>query len=149
MTWGVALARSGERDAALSAFERARRADPSSAMAAYNLGAAHLTFGEVEPARTAFEAAIALEPDFARAWNSLALLAAESGRTGEALRLWTRALVTNPRDPDTLYNVGTALWREGRRDEARPYLERFLAQAPPALYAPDLARIRSWLARRG
>ena len=149
MTLGAALAQSGERAAALSAFERARRADPSSATAAYNLGAAHLTFGEKEAARAAFEAALALEPGFGRAWNSLALLAAESGRTGEALRLWARALAANPRDPDTLYNLGTALWHEGRRDEARPYLERFLAEAPAALYAPDVARIRSWLGRRG
>ena len=149
MTWGVALARSGERDAALSAFERARRADPSSAMAAYNLGAAHLLFGEREPARAAFETAIAHEPDFARAWNSLGLLAAESGRTAEALRLWGRALDANPRDADTLYNLGTLLWREGRRDEARPYLERFLVEAPAAAYAPDTVRVRSWLGRRG
>jgi tetratricopeptide (TPR) repeat protein len=149
MTWGVALARSGERDAALSVFERARRADPSSAMAAYNLGAAHLLFGEREPARAAFETAIAHEPDFARAWNSLGLLAAESGRTAEALRLWGRALDANPRDADTLYNLGTLLWREGRRDEARPYLERFLVEAPAAAYAPDTVRVRSWLGRRG
>jgi tetratricopeptide (TPR) repeat protein len=149
MTRGIALAQSGRRDEALAALERARRADPSSAMAAYNLGAAHLVFGETRPARAAFEAAIALEPDFARAWNSLGLLAAESGGAADARRMWARALAANPRDPDTLYNLGALLWREGRRDEARPYLERFLAEAPPFLYAPDLARIRSWLARRG
>ena len=149
MTWGVALARSGERDPALAALERARRADPSSAMAAHNVGTAHLLFGEDPQARAAFEAALALEPDFARAWSSLGVVAARAGRSGDAVRLWERALAANPRDPDTLFNLGSVLWREGRREEARPHLERFLAEAPPALYAPDLARVRSWLARRG
>jgi Flp pilus assembly protein TadD len=77
------------------------------------------------------------------------VLAARSGRTEEARRLFSLALETSPADPDTLFNLGTVLWREGRRDEARPYLQRFLASAPPALYAPDIARIRSWLAHPG
>ncbi len=149
MTWGVALARVGERVAALAAFERARQSDSSSAMAAYNLGAAHLLFGERAAAQAELERAIGLEPDFARAWNSLGLLAAEAGRPADAVRLWNRALAANPRDPDTLYNLGTLLWREGRREEARPHLERFLAEAPPPLYAQDLVRVRTWLARRG
>ena len=148
MTWGAALAHAGRRDAAVAALGRAREAQPRSALAAYNLGAVHLVFGEREPARAAFEAALVLEPGLARAWNSLGLLAAEGGKTEEAVRLWERALAENPHDPDTLFNLGTLLWRGGRKAEARPRLEQFLADAPPALYAPDLARIRSWL-RRG
>ncbi len=148
-TWGAALAQSGDRDAAVAALQRAREADRSNALAAYDLGAVHLLFGERERARAAFEDALALEPGFARAWNSLGLLAAEGGKIDEAVRLWTQALELSPDDPDTLYNLGALLWREGRRSEARPHLERFLAEAPAALYAPDLARIRSWLGRRG
>jgi len=147
MTWGAALAHAGRRDAAVAALERAREAHPKSALAACNLGTVHLLFGEKRRARAAFEAALVLDPGLARAWNSLGLLAAEDGRREEAVRLWTRALAENPHDPDTLFNLGTLLWRDGRRAEARPHLERFLADAPPALYAPDLARIRAWLQR--
>jgi tetratricopeptide (TPR) repeat protein len=149
MTWGIALARSGERDEAEAALERARRSDPQSALAAYNLGAVHLLFSERDEARRALTEALALEPGMARALNSLGLLAAEEGRPEEAVRLFSRALAADPDDPDTLYNLGAVLWREGRRTEARAHLERFLAAAPTALYAPDRARVRSWLARRG
>jgi hypothetical protein len=33
----------------------------------------------------------------------------------------------------------------GRREEARPYLERFASQAPPAQYASDIARVKGFL----
>jgi len=40
------------------------------------------------------------------------------------------------------------LWREGRTAEARPYLERFVREAPPATYGKDIAVVRGWLAGR-
>ena len=68
-----------------------------------------------------------------------------NGRSDEAARLWGRALELAPDDPDTLFNLGYLLWRTGRRQEARPKLERFVAVAPATRYAADLARARSWL----
>jgi hypothetical protein len=50
-----------------------------------------------------------------------------------------------------LYNVGTALARDGQMDAARPYLEQFLRAAPPSFYALDLkevARLLNQPARR-
>jgi hypothetical protein len=35
----------------------------------------------------------------------------------------------------------------GQQAEARPFLERFVGEAPPARYAPDIARIRRMLDR--
>jgi hypothetical protein len=40
----------------------------------------------------------------------------------------------------------TLLAQNKREREARPYVELFVASAPPALYASELARARSWLA---
>jgi len=68
-----------------------------------------------------------------------------SGDADGAARSWTRALQLSPDDPDALFNLGTLLWRQGRQGQARPYLERFLAVAPPARYAEDLARVRAQL----
>jgi hypothetical protein len=48
-------------------------------------------------------------------------------------------------DDQTLYNLGSYLWQSGRRDEARPYLEAYLRQAPPAPEARDIARVRKLL----
>ena len=145
MTYGIALARTGQKDPSIAVLQRARQADPSSPLAAFSLGTAHLVFAEHGRAREAFEAALALEPDMARAYDSLGLLAAVDGKPDEAARLWAHALALVPDNADTLFNLGTLFWREGRQEEARPHLERFLAVAPPARYAEDLARVRTQL----
>jgi hypothetical protein len=36
---------------------------------------------------------------------------------------------------------------QGRTAEARPYIERFVREAPPQRYAKDIAMLRGWLAR--
>ena len=145
MTYGMALARTGQKDPSIAILQRARQADPSSAAAAFSLGTAYLLFSDHVRAREAFLAAVALEPEMARAYDSLGLLAAVDGKPDEAARLWARALELAPGNADTLFNLGTLLWRQGRREEARPHLERFLAVAPPDRYAEDLARVRTEL----
>ncbi len=145
VTYGIALARTGQKEPAIAVLRRARQADPSSPLAAFSLGTAYLLAGDHGRAREAFEAALALEPEMARAYDSLGLLAAVDGRPDEAAKLWSHALELAPDNPDTLFNLGTLLWREGRREEARPRLERFLAVAPPARYAEDLSRVRAQL----
>ena len=42
---------------------------------------------------------------------------------------------------------GQAFIAQGRRDEARPYIERFVREAPPARYAQDIARFKALLAQ--
>ena len=145
MTYGIALARTGQKDSAITILQRARGADPSSAAAAFSLGTAYLLFADHGRAREALETARALEPDMARAYDSLGLLAAVDDKPGEAARLWAHALRLAPHNPDTLLNLGTLLWREGRVEEARPRLEEFLAVAPPVGYAQDVARVRTQL----
>jgi tetratricopeptide (TPR) repeat protein len=144
-TYGLALARSGQKAASLAVLQKARDADASSGAAAFSLGTAYLLFGDHGRAREAFETALRREPEMARAHDSLGLLAAVSGDADGAARSWTRALQLSPDDPDALFNLGTLLWRQGRQDQARPYLERFLAIAPPARYEEDLARVRAQL----
>ncbi|MFI4944140.1 MAG: sulfatase-like hydrolase/transferase, partial [Burkholderiales bacterium] len=149
MAYGLALARSGQKAAALAALQKAREADPSNGTAAFSLGTAYLLFGDHARAREAFETAREREPEMARAYDSLGLLAAVDGDAVGAARLWTRALELAPDDPDALFNLGTLLWREGRPSQARPYLERFLAVAPPLRYAEDIARVRAQLGSQG
>jgi tetratricopeptide (TPR) repeat protein len=145
MARGVALARLGRHTEALAAFEQVRRLDPDNALALVNVGTVHLMARDYARARSAFEAALAIDPGMARAHNSLGVIAAEQGHPSEAIERWRRAVEADPRDLDTLFNLGSLLMRRGRSSEARPYLERFLREAPPALYAKDIARVRSWL----
>ena len=100
-------------------------------MAFVNIATVHLGAGDPARARQALEAALALNPRVARAHNALGVLAAESGHASEAVEHWKSALELEPRDLDTLYNLGRVPWDEGHRAEARPYLERFVREASP------------------
>jgi len=141
----VALATSGKPREALDVLARARRAHPSSTQVLVNVGTVHLATGDLARARQAFEAALDLDPDVARAHNSLGVIAAREGHVPEAIERWKRAVALNPSDYQTLFNLGSELWQQGRRDEARPYLEGYLRAAPTALEARDMARVRKLL----
>ena len=111
-----------------------------------NVGTVYLGGGDLVRARQAFEAALDLDPDVARAHNSLGVIAAREGRMPEAIERWKRAVGPQPgRLPDALQPRLGALAVAGRREEARPYLEGYLREAPPALEARDLARVRKLL----
>ena len=148
MAWGVALAQAGRPNEALAAFGQAREMDPSNAMALVDIGTVHLMARDFPRARSAFEAALALNAGLARAHNSLGVIAAETGNPAEAIERWKRAVELDPHDVDTLFNLGSLLMRGGEPAEARPYLERFVREAPRDLYARDLARVSTWLRSR-
>jgi tetratricopeptide (TPR) repeat protein len=110
-----------------------------------NIGPVHPAARDYARAAAAFAAALEREPALARAHNGLGVVAAENGRTEEAIGHWRKAVAANPREYDTLFNLGLLLRRAGRADEARAHLRRFVETAPPARYAEDIARARRWL----
>jgi arylsulfatase A-like enzyme/Tfp pilus assembly protein PilF len=142
---GMAEARQGQRDRALATFARARALDPGNPMVLVNAGTVYLMAGERAQARQAFEAALDIDPEVARAHNSLGVIAAEEGHLDLAVERWTRAVALDPRDYQTLFNLGTTLRKLHREAEARPYLEAYLKAAPVALEGRDMERVRSWL----
>jgi arylsulfatase A-like enzyme/Flp pilus assembly protein TadD len=146
IAYGVALAQQGRLSEALATFARARELDPSHAMVLANTATVHMMAGDHDAARTALHAALELNPRIARAHNSLGVMAAREGRQDEAIEHWKKAVELDPEEFDTLFNLGSTLAQLGRAAEARPFLERFTREAPPALYAADLARTRAWLA---
>jgi Flp pilus assembly protein TadD len=75
------------------------------------------------------------------------VIAMKAGRRDEAFDEWKQAVALAPGDYDALFNLAMELDGAGRRDEARPYLERFAAEAPPAQYAGDIARVRRLLGK--
>jgi arylsulfatase A-like enzyme/Tfp pilus assembly protein PilF len=143
---GMAQARVGRRDEALRTFARAREMDPTNAMVLVNVGTVYLMAGDRVHARQAFEAALDIDDSVARAHNSLGVIAAEEGHDEEAVARWKRAVGLDPKDYQTLFNLGTTLRKLGRSAEARSYLEAYLKAAPVALEARDMARVRAWLA---
>ena len=103
-------------------LERARRAHPTNTQVLVNIGTVCLMSGDLVGARQAFEAALDIDPDVARAHNSLGVIAAREGRMPEAVERWKRAVALNPEDYQTLFNLGSQLWRvrPARRGAAVP-----------------------------
>lgn len=143
---GLALAKTGRFQDALASLARAGEVNPSNAMVLVNVGTVHLMAGDRERAREAFEAALVQNPKVARAHSSLGFVLAESGRVEEALDHWRKAVALDPGESGKLVTLGMLFVQRGRAAEARPYVELFVASAPPALYARDIERARSWLA---
>ncbi len=142
---GMALAETGRREEAKRTFETARRVDPSDAILTVNLATVYMLGREDARAESLLREAVAQKQDSFRAWNALGVIAARAGRSDEAIEHWRRALQAEPDALDTLFNLGATLVQLGRREEARPYLERFAARAPRPAYAADLARVQAWL----
>ena len=85
-------------------------------------------------------------PTYGDAWQGLGAALAGRDRAG-AIDAWRRAERLLPHDYDLLFNLAVALADSGRPAEALPYVDRFLAEAPPARYGRDLQQMRALRAR--
>jgi arylsulfatase A-like enzyme/tetratricopeptide (TPR) repeat protein len=144
---GVVESRRGRHDLARAAFEQVLRLDATSASAYENLGVDQLNANDLNGALASLTAALTLDPDLAAAHNAAAAVYLKLHRPDEALDQWRTAVQIDPLLYDALYNLGTVLWDRGRHAEARPYIERFVRDAPQARYARDIARLRTLLSR--
>ncbi len=147
MVRGGALAQVGRIKEAVATFEKAITLDPTNAQARSNLGTVFLMTRDYPRAWALMEEALVLDPDVSRAHNALGVIAFETGRPDEAIVHWSRSIEINPREWDTLSNLCRVLIGQGRLAEARPFVDRFLAEAPPRLYAAEMRRFRSAVGR--
>jgi arylsulfatase A-like enzyme/Tfp pilus assembly protein PilF len=144
---GVVYSRMGRHQEAQAAFRRVLDLDPTSATAYENRGVDAMGAGDLAGAVASLRHALELDPRLARAHNVLAAAYLRQRRTDEAFAEWKAALDLEPRMYDALYNLGISLWDTGRRDEARPHLERFIREAPAQRYATDIQHVRTLLER--
>jgi tetratricopeptide (TPR) repeat protein len=142
---GVAYSRLGRHDRARAAFRRVIELDPTSASAYENLGVDEIATGELDAAVGDLSRALELDADLVGAHNALAVASLRKHDDERAIEHWKRAVALNPQAFDVLYNLGMTLLRMGRRDEAAPYLQRFVDQAPPYRYKADIDRVRGLL----
>jgi len=99
-------------------------------VAALGLGLGMLSWkyaGEYRSAETLYRATLARNPACWMAHNNLAILLVESGRAGEALPHYEKALRLRPSYAEGEHNLGFALNRLGRPAAALPHLERAVA----------------------
>jgi arylsulfatase A-like enzyme/Flp pilus assembly protein TadD len=142
---GVVYSAAGDHARAQTAFLKVIELDPSSATAYENLGVDDMASNHPDAAVTHLSRALDLDPGLAGAHNALAVILKRRGDFAGAVEHWTRALDSNPQLFDALYNLGIALADAGRREQARPYLERFAREASPHRYAADIAHVRRLL----
>jgi tetratricopeptide (TPR) repeat protein len=91
--------------------------------------------------------AIEIDPALAKAYTTLGVVLAESGRKPEAIDSWKKAVELDGSEFDALYNLTVLLSEAGRMDEARAYARQFIATAPPALYQPAIDQLRAFIGR--
>jgi tetratricopeptide (TPR) repeat protein len=127
-------------------FDQVLQRSPGSALTWNNLGLLEMAAGRPREAARAFEGAVAADPRFGPAWQALGAARAQSDPRG-AIDAWRRAIALAPNDYDVLFNLAVLLHQQRRDEEARPYVERFVHDAPPARYASDIATLRALLAK--
>ena len=89
--------------------------------------------------------ALDADPSLPKAYTTLGVILAESGRKREAIDSWKRAVALDGREFDALYNLTILLLEARQTDDARAYAKQFVATAPPALYAPAIEQMRKFL----
>ncbi len=97
-------------------------------------------------AADAFRRATTADPSYAEAWQALGGVLVQTDRPA-AIDAWTRAERLRPNDYDLLFILGMVLVDSGQRQQAIPYLERFVREAPRDRYAADVATVQHVLAQ--
>jgi len=119
-TLGYVLYRAGRFLESASAFRRVTELRPDNAWAFQMLGGALHQAGQVDEAEAAYRKAIAADPSAAAgAWTNLGTLFYETNRMVPAVEAFRQALVLEPASGLMHRNLGDALARQGRAEDAR------------------------------
>lgn len=154
---GVAYGDGGRYEDAIRTFRQILTLDPTNGIAYQNLASMVLRQAlasrvdadrraKLQEAEAHARRAIDVDPALADAYTTLGVALSTTGRKGEAIASWKRAVELDASQFNALYNLWFELATAGRRDEAVHYGRQFVATAPPAFFAADLARIRGYLA---
>ena len=121
---GVAQMKLGQRDAALGSFDNVLRIDPKNVLAHKLTADICYNNDRFEDARRHYEAALQVDPDDAELQNGLGSVFVAQGDWIKGTEYFSRAVRLNPDLPMANYNMGLAMVKEGRVEEAKFYLER-------------------------
>ncbi len=152
---GLAYADAGRDEDALRTFRRVLALDSTNGLAYQNLAAVELqqalrvggndrTAGLTEAEADARKA-LANDPQLADAYTTLGVVLSSTNRAPEAIEAGKKAVSLDPGQVNAVYNLWLKLADAGRRDEASTYGRQFVATAPPAFFARDIARVREYL----
>jgi arylsulfatase A-like enzyme/Flp pilus assembly protein TadD len=148
-TIGIALTDLGRTAEALRVFEEVARKHPTNPIAFENMGIALLKSRDAAGALERLNRALAINEKLPRSLNTKGVAQMELHDPAGAIASWSRAVELDPRQFDALLNLGVVAAQRGERELALDALRRFVATAPPALYAKDLQRARRMLKEMG
>ncbi len=142
--------REGNWAGAAESFREALTRAPDDAAARTNLGVALARAGDRSGAMTAFEEATRRSPTLGAAWNGLGAMRLAAGDAEGAVGPLQQASVLLPDDPNPCLNLGLALERLSRWNDAARAFHETLRRAPDNETAlrhltalqPDAARAR-------
>jgi Flp pilus assembly protein TadD len=153
---GVAYGDAGRSADALRTFRQILALDATNGIAYQNLASIVLRDalasrhdaerrGKLQEAERHARKAIEVDPALADAYTTLGVVLSTTGRKGDAIDSWRRAVELDAAQFNALYNLWFELAAAGRRDDAVRYGRQFADTAPPAFFAPDIARVRAYL----
>jgi tetratricopeptide (TPR) repeat protein len=145
----VALSDAGKQDEATTVLKRAVELYPGDPLGYEDLGIVELRRGEPAAARDHLRRALAMNGQLATAWNTLGVALYQLHDALAALDAWHRAARIDATQYDALFNAGLVAAELGRTKEAREALESFLATAPKARFAEEIAKAEARLKRLG
>ena len=112
-------------------FEALIRLQPDNALIQNDLGVICYNLGDIMAAQAQYEAAYAIDPhNDAVARNLADLYFAAVGRADDAIHIYLGLYNKNPRDMETLVNLGHICTRVGRDEEAKLFYRRALEVEP-------------------
>lgn len=157
---GVAYGDAGRDADAIRTFRQILTLDSTNGLAHQNLASIVLRQAlasrsaadrgaKLQEAEALARKAIELDPALGDAFTTLGVILSSSGRKPDAIASWQRAVELDRSQFNALYNLWFELASAGRRAEAVTYGRQFVDTAPPAFFAPDIARVRAYLSAGG
>lgn len=127
---GMARFDLGEREAALTDFERAIALNDRYPDALIGRASVHLAAARPAQALADLDLALSLDPSYASAWDKRCVTLSELGRTKEARADCERAIFLDPRNADALVNTGALYQKLGLAEAAADRYREALAVNP-------------------
>lgn len=110
-------------EARIAELRRFRSEDPSNLLLLMELGDLHMRAGQLDRARATYEAALTVEPNHAPARSRVAAVLQQEGRFDEAAAAMRTLIDAGERAPELQCNLGLALCRQDRWEEAAQCFE--------------------------
>ncbi|MEX2271139.1 MAG: sulfatase-like hydrolase/transferase [Vicinamibacterales bacterium] len=155
---GIAYGAAGRYGDAVRTFDRVLALDATNALAFQNLasmtlrealalGNADAAIAKMQQAEGYARKALEADATLAGAHTIMGVILSGTGRKGEAIESWKRAVALDGAEFNALYNLWLELASAGRREEARHYGRQFIDTAPLAFFAREREQIAAYLTK--